>query len=364
MEFNGEKTEQPTQRKLEDALKKGQVPRSAEVQTVFVLGGAMLAMMLAGQEIWRQIIHAYTATLGHLHDIPLSLDGMQGYGVTGALVVLKCLWPVVLAAMVGGLLAGGMQSRFQTASEALAADWNRIDPVAGLKRVFSMRNGVPTLMAMLKLGAIIALTYSQVLSILHDPIFYSTVSAGRIAQFMADTSLAIVLRVCSALVIIATLDYTYQYWRTSRDLMMTREEVKEENKNMEGNPLVRAAQRRRRQRHTQRKMLLEVAKADVVLTNPTRLAIALRYDRKTMKAPRIVAKGTRLNAQRIREIAQQHQVPIVENKPLARLMFKYGKVGAEIPAQLYAAVAEILAWVYRINRYRYYTEQNRIAEQN
>ena len=105
-------------------------------------------------------------------------------------------------------------------------------------------------------------------------------------------------------------------------------------------------------------MLLDVPKADVVVTNPTHLAIALRYDRKSMKAPKIIAKGSRLNAQRIREIAQKHQVPILENKPLARLMFKYGKVGGEIPAQLYAAVAEILAWVYRINRYRYYTEQN------
>jgi flagellar biosynthetic protein FlhB len=105
-------------------------------------------------------------------------------------------------------------------------------------------------------------------------------------------------------------------------------------------------------------MLAEVPKADVVVTNPTHIAIALRYDRKTMKAPRIVAKGIRLNAQQIREIAQQHQLPIVENVPLARLMFKYGRVGGEIPAQLYAAVAEILAWVYRVNAYRYYREQS------
>jgi flagellar biosynthetic protein FlhB len=107
-------------------------------------------------------------------------------------------------------------------------------------------------------------------------------------------------------------------------------------------------------------MLRDVPKADVVVTNPTHLAIALRYDRKTMKAPKIVAKGSRLNALRIREIAVQHQVPIIENKPLARMMFKYGKVGGEIPAQLYAAVAEVLAWVYRVNRYRYYAEQNQV----
>lgn len=138
---------------------------------------------------------------------------------------------------------------------------------------------------------------------------------------------------------------------------MTKEEVKEELKNTEGNPRIKAARRRRRFT-SKRQMLADVPKADVVVTNPTHIAVALRYDRKTMKAPRIIAKGVRLNAGRIKEIARQHQVPVLENKPLARMLFKYGKVGGEIPAQLYAAVAEVLAWVYRVNRYRYYTEQN------
>jgi len=134
--------------------------------------------------------------------------------------------------------------------------------------------------------------------------------------------------------------------------------VKEELKNSEGDPRMKARQRRRRTTKTQRQMLLEVPQADVILTNPTHLAIALRYDRKSMKAPKIVAKGSRLNALKIREIATQHQIPIMENKPLARMLFKYGRVGGEVPAELYAAVAEVLAWVYRVNRFRYYSEQN------
>jgi flagellar biosynthetic protein FlhB len=158
-------------------------------------------------------------------------------------------------------------------------------------------------------------------------------------------------------VTIAGADYGYQYWRTNRDLMMTKEELKEEIKSTEGDPQLKARQRRRRRTKTQRQMLQEVPKADVVLTNPTHLAIALRYDRKTMKAPKIVAKGSRLNALKIREVAAQHRVPIMENKPLARLLFKHGRVGGEIPAELYAAVAEVLAWVYRVNRFRYYSEQ-------
>jgi flagellar biosynthetic protein FlhB len=258
--------------------------------------------------------------------------------------------------VIGGLLAGGIQSRFRTASEALAANWERVNPVAGFQRLFSFRSAVPTGVAVVKLAVILVLTYGIVKEILTDPIFYAGVELARIAEFMASSSLKIVLRVAFALAIIAAADYGYQFWRNQKDLMMTKEEVKEEMKSTEGNPLVKSQQRRRRQSVSMRKMLSEVPHADVVITNPVRLAIALRYDRKAMRAPRIVAKGSRLNARRIREIAQQHQVPVMENKPLARMMFKYGKVGGEIPAQLYAAVAEVLAWIYRVNAYRYYRE--------
>jgi len=137
---------------------------------------------------------------------------------------------------------------------------------------------------------------------------------------------------------------------------MTRQEVIHEHRDSEGNPQVKGRLIAMARAFARRRMLQQVATADVVVVNPTEIAIALRYDRKTMKAPRIIAKGSRLNALRIREIARQHQIPILENKPVARLMFKYGKVGGEIPAQLYAAVAEILAWVYRVNAYRYHKE--------
>jgi flagellar biosynthetic protein FlhB len=296
--------------------------------------------------------------LGHLHDLPLTLSAIQGYAINGSLVLGHCVWPVLAATVLGGLLAGGMQSRFRTASEVLEVNWERVNPAAGFKRVFSFRSAVPTGLAILKLVVIVALSYSTIRSVLSDPIFYSSVDVARIARFLAESAYKIFFRVAFALAVIAAIDYGYQLWRTNQDQMMTKEEVKEEMKHSEGNPQVKAAQRRRRQAVTKRKMLAEVPKADVIVTNPTHLAIALRYDRRTMKAPKIVAKGSRLNALRIREIAQQHQVPLLENKPLARLLFKYGKVGGEIPAQLYAAVAEVLAWVYRVNAYRYYREQH------
>ena len=353
----GEKTEQATPRRLEDAIKKGQSPRSAEVQTVFVLMGSLAALTFCGQEIWQRLVETMVLTLGHLHDTSLSINSLQGYAVSGTMLLIKCVGPVVVATMAGGLLAGAIQSRFQTASEVLTPDWSRVNPINGLQRVFSARMVVPTAMAITKMTFIIALTYSEVRSVLSDPIFGTSVSTAHLTTFLAQTCLRIILRVSLGLLVIAGVDYGYQWWRNQRDLMMTREELKEEMKSTEGNPRIKAARRRRRA-VSKAKALAEVPQADMVVTNPTRLAIALRYDRKTMRAPKIVAKGIRLNAQRIREIAIQHQVPIIENKPLARLLFKHGKVGGEIPAQLYAAVAEILAWAYRVNRYRYYSEQN------
>jgi flagellar biosynthesis protein FlhB len=357
-EHAGEKTEKPTPRRLEEAIKRGQFPRSAEVQTVFVLVGGMLAIKYLGPDVWKNLVVVQTSILGHLHEIPLTLDAMQGYGIKGALVLAACLAPVLGATALGGLLAGGIQNRFQTSSEALSANWERLNPAEGFKRVFGGKSLVPTGISIVKLAVICGLTYSQVRTLLADPIFYTAVDVARIASFLAEASFGVLWRVVSALMVLAAVDYGYQFWKTNRELMMTKEEVKEEMKNSEGNPHVKAAQRRRRTTKTIRQMLAEVPKADVIVTNPTRIAIALRYDRKTMKAPKIVAKGIRLNAARIREIATRHQVPIIENKPLARLMFKHGRVGGEIPAQLYAAVAEVLAYVYRVNRYRYYAEQN------
>ena len=356
-EHPGEKTEQPTPRRLEEALKRGQIARSPEVQTVFVLLGGLAALAFAGQEIWQHLVGATVMTLGHLHDTTVSANALQGYGVTGTLVLLRCVGPVVVGTALAGLLAGAIQNRFNTASEALTPDWNRLNPVEGFQRLFSVRMLAPTALALAKLLFIIALTWSEVRSVLNDPIFTTSVSLARMAAFLAETSLRIFFRVGLVLLVIAAADYGYQWWRTHRDMMMTKEELKEEMKNSEGNSQIKAARRRRRA-VSKAKALAEVPKADVVVTNPTHIAIALRYDRKTMRAPKVVAKGIRLNAQKIREIAHKHQVPLVENKPLARMLFKHGRVGGEVPAQLYAAVAEVLAWVYRINRYRYYSEQN------
>ncbi len=354
----GDKTEKPTGKRLEEAITKGQIARSPEVQTVFVLGAAMLALSWTGREMWRAMGLSLISSLGHLHDTDVTLDAMQAHAITGALTLGHCVWPIMLATVIGGILAGGIQTRFRATPEALNFSFARLNPAQGFKRIFSTRAGVATGLGIIKLSVIIALCYSVIKSILADPIFYTSINVERIAVFMADSSFKIVTQVGFSLLALAAVDYGYRYWQQGEDLKMTKQEVKDEAKSTEGDPAMKARIRRRRITMSKRKMLAEVPKADVIVTNPTHIAIALRYDRKTMKAPKIVAKGIRLNALQIRQIAAEHQVPIVENKPLARLMFKYGKVDGEIPAQLYAAVAEILAWVYRVNAYRYYREQN------
>jgi flagellar biosynthesis protein FlhB len=356
-EQSGEKTEQATPKRQEEAFNKGQIARSREVQTAFVLIASLMALALSGHEIWRTLGDSQATMLSRLHETPLALDAMQGYAIQGALTLGKCVWPILVATVLAGLLAGGIQTRFRTSPEALTLNWERLNPVEGFRRLYSMRAAVPTGINVLKILIIIGLTYGVIRSILDDPIFHASVDVARIAGFMAESSFHLITRVACALFVLAAADYGYQFWRTNQDMKMTKEEVKEETKNTEGNPQVKLQRRRKQIANAKRKMLAEVPKADVVVVNPTHIAVALRYDKKTMKAPRIVAKGSRLNALKIREIAREHQVPIVENVPLARLMFKYGRVGGEIPAEFYAAVAEILAWVYRVNAYRYYRER-------
>jgi flagellar biosynthetic protein FlhB len=318
-----------------------------------------MAIKFTGQDMWKALVDAHINILGHLHEIPLNRELMQGYFARGIVVAAGIVGPVVAACAVSGVLASAVQNRFQTSPEALSWNWERLNPIEGFKRTFSARSLVPTTSGIVKLGVIIGMTYSEVRRVLDDPVFMSAVDVARIAGFLAEAASRITMSIIMALMFLAGADYLYQVWRTTKDMMMTKEEVKDEMKENEGNPKMRAAMRKRRKGKTQRQILAEVPTADVVVTNPTHLAVALRYDRKKMRAPMIIAKGSRLNALRIREIATQNQIPIIENKPLARMMFKYGKVGGEIPAQLYAAVAEVLAYVYRVNRYRYYTEQNR-----
>jgi len=215
-EHAGEKTEQPTQRRLEEALKRGQIARSVEVQTAFVLLAVVCALTFTGRETWQTMMAAAAGVLSHLHDTPLSLNAMQGYAWHSSLVLLRCTAPVVLAAMSGGLLAGTIQNRFSTASEALGVHWERLNPAEGFKRVFSGRSAVPAAVAIFKCGLIFTLTFSTVKEVVNDPIFTSSVSLARFGEFLGASCLKIALRVLLGVSVIAAADYGYSSGATKR----------------------------------------------------------------------------------------------------------------------------------------------------
>lgn len=351
----GEKTEAPSAKKLREAADRGDIARTPDLESVAVMFAGLGAIRMFGPTMWSQFSEVMSGVLYHLHDVTITRDSLSGQTAQAMLTVTGCAGPVVLAVGTAGAAVSAAQNQFNIASEALTLNWEKLNPVSGFTRIASVQGLVPAINAVFKLAIIGGFAWSEVQELLKDPILYTSGDLFRIGRFLMGAAESLVTRILVALTVIAAADYGYQFWTRYKKLMMTREEVKEETKSSEGNPQIKAQQRRRRRARTQRQMLQDVPTADVVVTNPTHIAVALRYDRKSMKAPMIIAKGTRLNALRIREIATQHQVPIVENKPLARLMFKHGRVGGEIPVQLFAAVAEILAFVYRTNRYRYYT---------
>lgn len=353
----GEKTEQPTAKRLEEALKQGQIPRSAEIQTASVVFAGMWAVQRFGPETWRNFVEVFQRVFSHLHDTKLEFDALPDLAAKSSMMILTCASPVVIATAAAGLLAGASQNRFNVSSEMISPNWARLNPISGFSRILSPSSAFPAAISLMKLGFIGFFSWSQVKGVLDDPIFHTPVDTSRIATFLSETSSNLASRVLSCLVVIAACDYAYQVRKIGKDLMMTKEQVKDEAKQQDSNPHVKSEMRKRRLKMKSfRAQLADVPKADVVVTNPTHIAVALHYDRESMGAPKILAKARGFNAARIREAAKANQIPIVENKPLARMLYKYGRVDGEVPVQLYTAIAEILAYVYRINRYRYHTQ--------
>jgi flagellar biosynthetic protein FlhB len=238
---------------------------------------------------------------------------------------------------------------------------SRLDPIRGFQRIFSGQTWVKLGTDILKLTLLAMILWGALKRILSDPLFYTPVAPTRLGSFIADTFTTILGRCIFAIGGIAVINYFYHFRRVRQDLMMSKQDVKDENRQQEGDPRLRAFRRQMARRLLQRQMLKSVPTADVVVTNPTHFAVALKYQRGADKAPIVLAKGERLFAKRIKAIAAEHEVPMVENKPVARMLFKYGKVGKPIPTELYRAVAEILAFVYKTHRYYFYQLRARRA---
>jgi flagellar biosynthetic protein FlhB len=341
-----ERSEQPTARRREDARKEGRYPASRDLPGALVLLGGLGVHAMAGGYVFTEAIRQLEQGLVALPSADLSLDEAVARCFGAASAGIRIVWPFLV---VPALIAAGtalFQSRLALSLTAITPKWERVDPAQGFKRLMSGRSLVEVLRAILKLLAVGAVAYITLRAdwgvlVQPGPAGAALTALGRV---LSD----IWLRVGLVFLVIAGLDYGYQFWQHEKSLRMTKQEVKQESKEQEGNPQLRARLRQLHRQMAARRMMADVRKADVVLRNPIHYAVALRYDGRKMRAPRVVGKGERLLALRIVEEAARHGVPVVENPPLARALFKACAIGKEVPRDLYRAVAEVLAYVYAL----------------
>ncbi len=359
-----EKTEEPTAKKREDAFKQGNFARSAEVGLVGVMAGAYTMLAMGFQERLLPILSFAKSTFSNLHGTDVSQEGILNLLKKDLLMSLYTLGPILGLCSIGALLAGGLQTGFKLTQEALSLKWERINPIQGFQRWFSSTLWYSLLIEGLKFLSIGVLLYYSLTGLLQDPLFSVPVSVQGFSCFLSEAFLRLMGRLLLALSFIAILTYLYQWHKTTKDLRMTRQEVKEEYKQAMGDPLLKSIRKRLAFQLLQKQLLQKVPTADVIITNPTHYAIALKYEYSKDQAPIVLAKGKNRFAERIKALGKQYEVPMVENKPTARLLYKLGKVGSPIPADLYRVVAEILSYVYKTHKYYFFKLKARRQAEN
>ncbi|WP_373499191.1 flagellar biosynthesis protein FlhB [Desulfococcus sp.] len=345
-----ERTEKPTLKRRTEARRKGNVAHSAEISSAVVLLFSLLVFYFAGPWMCRHL----TAFMREM------LQGMGAFRMDDASsarlmgeVLRHTAWvllPLMLAAWAGGIAANVAQVGFLISGEALSPKFSKLNPLEGIKRFVSLRSLVELVKSLVKILTVGAIAYIQIRREAQSFPRLIDAGVGDILVIMGRGGLWIGLYACMGLMFLAGLDYLFQRWRHERDLRMTRQEVRDETRQMEGDQQIKARIRRTQMEMSRRRMMQTIPDASVIVANPEHLAIAIRYDPKKMAAPVVTAKGADIIARRIKEIAREHAVPIVENKPLARTLYKSVDIGKAIPSDLYRAVAEVLAYVYRLKR--------------
>lgn len=347
--FNGEKTEDATPKKKADARKKGQVAKSTEINSAFVILVAFFALKLLGGHMYQELAdymrYAYLSFAVTDFNINLVREIFLHFGI----VFFKITLPLMLAILITSLAINFFQVGFNVSFEPIMPKLDKLNPLSGFKRIFSKRALVELFKSLFKVGLIgyfiyrfLAAETGRIPELIGAELSYSiTVAVSMI--------LDLVFQISAVMLILAVLDFCYQRWEHSQSLKMSKQEVKDEYKQTEGNPQIKGKIKERQRAMAMRRMMQEVPNADVVVTNPTHFAVALKYDQ-TMTAPTIIAKGQDLIAKRIKDIAKEHRVTIVENKPLARALYWGAEVGDIVPPELYKSVAEVLAYVYRLKK--------------
>lgn len=344
-----DKTEQATPKKREDARKKGQVAKSREISSVAVLMAGLGTLYLFGSYMYFHI----TGMMHHIFSLNVTGWGVPEISDLGASVVCRFLLiiaPVLTAVFFAGLGANVAQVGFHFSWESAAPKFSKINPISGFGRLFSRQAAMELAKSLAKLTIVGIVAYLTIYGEMGSLAMLGQTDSANILVYVLMVTLKLFLRVGVIMVFLAVADFAFQKWDHERQLKMTKQEVKDEYKQTDGDPMVKARIRRIQMEAAKRRMMEDVPKADVVVTNPIHLALAIKYDSAKMDAPIIVAKGAGVVAEKIKEIARAHRVPVVENKALAQALYKMAQIGAEVPVALYQAVAEVLAYVYGLRQ--------------
>lgn len=347
-EDQSQKTEDPTARKLSKAKEKGQTGSSQEVKNwVILLGGATIVAMLTP---WMMagVTRLSIGFIEHPHDISVEFGAIAPLLRDIALEVVIYLAPVFGMLMVLAIAASVLQSGLILAPTKIKPDWNKISLVSGLKRMFSLRSVVEFLKGIFKLGVVTLVAYGMAIPFMTDIAVMPDYPVNELLNKLHLVAIAIAAGATVVMTVVAVLDFIYQKYEFIKSMKMSRQEIKDEYKQTEGDPHVKARIRKLRAERAQQRMMSKVPEADVVITNPTHYAVALTYKMEDMQAPVLVAKGVDSLAFRIREVAEEHDVPIVENPPLARALYAAVELDEEIPVEHYQAVAEVIGYVMQM----------------
>lgn len=347
-----DKTEKATPKRKEDARKKGQVLQSKELSTALVLLAVFFILRLLGPFIYGEISNF----LERLFEEYFKMSDLFTPNVLSRLfyecitLLGKILLPILFTAMIVGIIMSYTQVGFLLTTETLKMKFERINPLSGIKRMFSARAIVELVKSILKICLIGYVAIKYIISEEDNMLNLMAMEPIESAVYICSTMVNVAIRICFVLLFLGGLDYVYQWWEYNKSLRMTKQEIKEEYKQTEGNPEIKGKIKQRQRQLSMKRMIQEIPKADVVITNPTHFAVAIKYDAKVSDVPLVLAKGQDFIAQRIKEIAKEHKIEIVENKALARALYASVEIGEGIPQDLYQAVAEVLAFVYSLKR--------------
>lgn len=350
--FSGEKTEEATPKKKRDAREKGQVFQSREINTAIVLMAIFFGLKFIGHFMFDSLL-GFTHNMYGNYLFEDSLFTIEGITlifyqiiITTAITVI----PITLVALVSGLVLSYAQVGFLFTTKTLEVKFNKLNPIEGFKKLFSKKSVVELIKSIVKIFIVGYVIYTYAMGQIVNIINLPDLSVAAIVAFTGDTVVSIALRAGLILLVMAFFDYLYQRWSHNKELKMSKQEVKEEHKQSDGDPQVKSKIKEKQRQMAMSRMMSEVPQADVIITNPTHFAIAIKYDREISDAPFVVAKGQDLIAQNIKKIASENDVVIVENKELARTLYASVEIGSVIPEELYQAVAEVLAYVYDLNK--------------